>query len=423
MNNRKNSNLFLALLPIISLIIMALASAVKWKSGMNIPIICSIIVSCFIGKYIGVSWDDMEKGLIKGASRAMPAVFILIIVGTIIGLFIASGIIPTLTYYGLTMITPRLFIPSAALVTAIIATATGTSFNSIATIGLALMVVGTTMGFPPHIVAGAVLSGAYFGDKVSPLSDTTTVAASMSGCNIFEHVFHMMASALIALFSSIIIYYFIGINYISSVNTNWDTIHQLSNGLNNNFKITPILIVIPLLSIVLAVKKMPTIPSLLAISALSGVCAVIFQGVPIGKLFKIATLGYESTTGIKMLDSLLSRGGINSMGGTIILLIMASALGGILEEIGSLETILNSIKKVVHSDRGILMSAIFSGLFISFATGAQILAIMIPARMFSPVFKEKNLHAKNLSRIVEAVGTVGIIIVPWSVHAVFANNI
>lgn len=423
MNNQKKSNLFLALLPIISLIIMALASAVKWKAGMNVPLICSIVVSCFVGKYLGVSYSDMEKGLIKGASRAMPAVFVLMVVGTIIGLFIASGIIPTLTYYGLTIITPKLFIPSAALVTAIIATATGTSFNSIATIGLALMVVGTTMGFPAPIVAGAVLSGAYFGDKVSPLSDTTTVASSMSGCNIFEHVFHMMASSLVALGISIAIYYFIGINYISSVSTNWDTIRGLSNGLINNFNINPILMLIPLLSVVCAVKKMPTIPSLLGISVLSGVSAVLFQNIPITKLFKIATCGYKSNTGIKMLDSLLSRGGIEAMGGTIILLIMASALGGILEEIGSLETILNAIKKVVHSDRGIIMSAMFSGLFISFATGAQILAIMIPARMFSPVFAERGLHAKNLSRIVETVGTVGIILVPWSVHAIFASSI
>lgn len=423
MNNQKKSNLFLALLPIISLVFMALASAVKWKFGMNVPLICSIIVSCFVGKYMEISWNDMEKGLLRGASRSMPAVFILIIVGTIIGLFIVSGIIPTLTYYGLTMITPRLFIPSAALVTAIIATATGTSFNSIATIGLALMVVGTTMGFPTHIVAGAVLSGAYFGDKISPLSDTTTVASSMAGCNIFEHVFHMMTGALIALFASIIIYYFIGINFMSNVNTNWDTIAQLSNGLNANFNINPILILVPLLSMIFALKKMPAIPSLLAISIISGIFAIIFQGTPITNLFKIATFGYESNTGIKMLDSLLSRGGINSMGGTIILIIMASALGGILEEIGSLETILSAIKKVVHSDRGIIMSSIVSGLFISFATGAQILAIMIPAKMFSQVFEERGLHVKNLSRVVESVGTVGIILVPWSVHAVFASNI
>ncbi|RXI50491.1 Na+/H+ antiporter NhaC [Clostridium tetani] len=423
MNNQKESNLFLALLPIISLILMALASAVKWKFGMNVPLICSIIISCFVGKYIGISWNNMEKGLIRDASRAMPAVFILIIMGTIIGLFIASGIIPTLTYYGLTMITPRLFIPSAALVTAIIATATGTSFNSIATIGLALMVVGTTMGFPPHIVAGAVLSGAYFGDKISPLSDTTTVASSMSGCNIFEHVFHMMISALIALFISIVIYYFIGINFISGVNTNWSTIEQLSNGLSANFNINPILILVPLLSIIFALKKIPAIPSLLLTSIISGIFAMIFQGIHITKLFKIATFGYESNTGIKMLDSLLSRGGINSMGGTIILIIIASALGGILEEIGSLKTILNAIKKVIHSDRGIIISSMFSGLFISFATGAQILAIMIPARMFSKVFEERGIHAKNLSRIVESVGTVGIILVPWSVHAIFASNI
>ncbi|KJS88138.1 MAG: sodium:proton antiporter [Peptococcaceae bacterium BICA1-8] len=423
MKEKKKLPLLLACLPILVVIVMGLMSVVKWKAGMHTPLIGSIIVAALVGKYIGISWDEMEKGLVEGVSRALPALFIMLIVGTIIGSWIAGGIIPTLIYYGLKLISPNVLVPAAALVTAIVSLSTGTSFTSLATVGLALMATGVSMGFPAPLVAGAVISGAYFGDKLSPLSDTTNLAPAMVGCTLFEHVGHMLWDTIPAFLISLIMYYFIGLKYATSSMVQPEQIQAIFTGLENSFTISPLLLLIPIITIILAIKKVPAIPALVCVSFLGVLCAMFFQGVSFGGILNAVTSGYKSNTEIAMVDSLLSRGGIVSMGGTIILLTFATALGGILEKIGSLEVILNSIMKRVKSNGQLMLATLFSGLAIAFATGAQLLAVIVPARMFVPAFKERNLHPKNLSRAAEAAGTVGINLVPWSVPAIFAHNI
>ncbi|MFZ7102526.1 MAG: Na+/H+ antiporter NhaC [Peptococcaceae bacterium] len=423
MKERKKLSLFLACLPILVVIFMGLMSVMKWKAGMHTPLIGSIITAALIGKYLGISWDEMEKGLVEGVARALPALFIMLIVGTIIGSWIAGGIIPTLIYYGLKLISPKVLVPASAFVTAIVSLSTGTSFTSLATVGLALMATGVSMGFPAPLVAGAVISGAYFGDKLSPLSDTTNLAPAMAGCTLFEHVGHMLWDTIPAFLCSLILYYFIGLKYATSSLAQPEQIQAIFTGLENSFIISPWLLLIPIITIVLAVKKVPAIPALACVSVLGAICAMLFQGVGFGGILNAITFGFTSNTEIKMVDSLLSRGGIVAMGGTIILLTLATALGGILEKIGSLEVLLTSIMKRVKSNGQLMLATLFSGLAIAFATGAQLLAVIVPARMFVPAFKERNLHTKNLSRAAEAVGTVGINLVPWSVPALFAQNI
>jgi len=422
-NNKKQLSLLLACLPILVVIFMGLMSVMKWKAGMHTPLLASIITAALIGKYLGYSWSEMEKGLVDGVARALPALFILLIVGTIIGSWIAGGIIPTLVYYGLKILSPKIFVPAAALVTAIVSLSTGTSFTSLATVGLALMATGVSMGFPAPLVAGAVISGAYFGDKLSPLSDTTNLAPAMAGCTLFEHVGHMLWDTIPAFLGSLILYYFIGIKYATTTMTQPEELQAIFSGLEGAFNISPLLLLIPVITIFLAIKKVPAIPALISVSILGALCAMIFQGIGFGPVLNAITSGFKSQTGIKMVDSLLSRGGITSMGGTIILLTFATALGGMLEKIGSLQFLLDTIMKKVKSNGQLMMATLFSGLAIGFATGAQLLAIIVPARMFAPAFKERNLHPKNLSRAAEAVGTVGINLVPWSVPAIFAHNI
>lgn len=423
MVEKRKVNLLLACLPLLAVIALALMSVLKWKAGMHVPLIGGIIVAAVVGKYSGYEWSELEKGLVDGVSRVLPAVFILIVVGSIISSWISGGIIPALIYYSLQIIHPSVFIPAAALVTAIIATSTGTSFTSIATIGLALMAAGLGMGFPAPLVAGAIISGAYFGDKMSPLSDTTNIAPAMTGCTLFEHVGHMLWTGIPAFLGSVILYYLVGLKYASSAVVQTESIQAIINGLDTAFNINPLLLLIPVITIILAIKKVPAIPALIAVSILGAICALIFQNASIGDIVNSMTSGFQSKTGVKMVDSLLSRGGITSMGGTILLLTAATALGGILEKIGALETILNSIMKRVHSNGQLIIAVLLSGLAIGIATGAQLLAIIIPAKMFSSAFKERNLHPKNLSRLSEAVGTVGINLVPWSVPSIFAANI
>lgn len=423
MEAKKQSNFLLAALPIITVIFMGLMSVLKWKAGMHVPLITSIIVAAIIGKYLGFTWPEMEKGLVDGVARALPAIFILIIVGTIIGTWIAGGIIPTLIYYAYLIIHPNFFVPAAALVTAIVAISTGTSFTSIATIGLALMATGIGMGFPEPLVAAAIVSGAYFGDKLSPLSDTTNLAPAMAGCTLFEHIGHMMWDTVPSFLLALVVYYFVGIKHAASTLAQPENIKAIFVGLDNAFTIHPLLLIVPLVTILLAAKKVPAIPTLITVTILGGICAVATQGAELGAVLQAATNGYQSETGVEMLDNLLSRGGITSMGSIIMLLTVATALGGILEQIGSLEIILNTIMRKVKTAGQLMLSTLFSGLAIGFATGAQLLAIVLPARMFAPAFKQMNLHPKNLSRAAEAAGTVGINLVPWSVPAIFAYNI
>jgi NhaC family Na+:H+ antiporter len=419
----RKMNIFLAILPIITVVVLGLMSVMVWKVGMFIPLIGSIVVSVLLGFWIGKPWSTLEKGLVDGVSRSLVAVFILMIVGAIIGTWILGGIIPTLIYFGLKLIHPNIFIPMVALVTAIISTSTGTSFTSIATVGLALMAAGITMGFPSPLIAGAIISGAYFGDKISPLSDTTNLAPAMAGCTLFEHIGSMLWGALPAFILSVILYYIVGLQHVSSEVVNSEAIQSMMLGLSQIFNLSPWLLIFPIVTIILAIKKVPAVPALFIVAIVGGFASIVFQGAGLNVILNSMTFGYKSTSGITQIDSLLSRGGITSMGSIIMLLMIATALGGILEEIGALDVILSTIMKKVKTRGQLVLATMISGMAIGFATGAQLLAIVIPARMFAPAYKDFGLHAKNLSRAAEAVGTVGINLVPWSVPAVFAMNI
>lgn len=422
-NKKRKLNLFLAFLPLLVIIIFGLFSVIKWKGGMNIPIIAGIITAGLIGIWSGFTWDELQQGLVKGVSRALPPLFIIMIIGIIIGSWIQGGVIPSLIYYSLKIVSPKIFVPAAALVTAIIATATGTSFTSIATVGLALMATGLGMGFPAPLLAGAIISGAYFGDSLSPLSDTTNLSSAMSNCSLFELVGHLAKSGIPALVLSLAVYFVLGLKHATTASINSRTIAEIIDGLNGNFVISPWLLLIPVITIIFSIKKFPSIPSLILVALIGGLAAIFIQGADIGSVVRTMTNGFTSNTGVKMVDSLLTRGGINSMGSTVILLTLAVALGGILEEIGSLELILEIIMKKVTSAGQLVGVTIISSLVVAFSTGAQLLAIMIPARMFQKAYKDFNLHPKNLGRVAQSIGCICINLVPWSVPALFAQSI
>ena len=297
MQKKREISLGLALLPVMTVIIFGLMSVVKWKAGMNMPIMASIIVGCSVGAYLGYTWSEIQQSLVDGVSRALPAIFIIIVIGIIIGAWIQSGIIPVLIYYSLKIISPTIFIPAAAVVTAVIATATGTSFTSIATVGLALMATGLGMGFPGPLLAGAIISGAYFGDSISPLSDTTNLASAMTGSSLFELIPHLIKTGIPALFISLIGFYVLGINHAKSAQMDFQTINLLLEGLDHAFVITPLLLVVPMITILFSIKKMPALPSLITVGLLGGLAAIIVQGADIGSVIVTMTSGFKSEDG------------------------------------------------------------------------------------------------------------------------------
>ncbi|WP_077328766.1 Na+/H+ antiporter NhaC [Virgibacillus siamensis] len=418
----REPSIFLAIIPILILIASAAMSILYWEAGMFVPLISGIIAAAIIGKIMGYTWNYLQDALTEGVSKALPAVFILFIIGIIIGTWILSGVIPTLIYYGLAIIDPNLFLPLVCFITGGVSLVLGSSFTSIATVGLAFIAIGQGLEFPLPMVAGAVISGAFFGDKLSPLSDTTNVAPAMVEENLFAHVRHMFWDTLPAFVISILLYWIIGLRYASSA-AGTNEITAIMDGLEGLFVIHPFLFIVPILSLFLMLKQYPAIPSLIFIAILGGITAIIVQGSSITDVIQVMTSGYDANSGIKVLDSLLSSGGINSMLNTIGLIIIATALGGILESTGVFNVIVTSIVSKIRSTGSLILSTVLSSFLVAFASGSQFLAIILPARGFLASYKKFGLSPLNLSRAVEAAGTVGINLVPWGVPAVFAAGV
>ncbi|WP_423059253.1 Na+/H+ antiporter NhaC [Brevibacterium linens] len=419
----RKPNFVIATLPLLTVIGMAFMSTKFWGIGMLIPIIAGIAVAGIIGKYLGWSWRDLEAALTEGVNQALPAVFILVIIGTIIGTWISGGVIPTLIFYGLSIINPSLFLPLVCLITAFVSLILGSSFTSIATIGLAFVAIGQGMDMPLPIVAGAVISGAFFGDKLSPLSDTTNVAPAMVGENLFDHIRHMLWDTIPALFISAALFWGIGLNVVDdSAASNADP-GAILGGLKEQFTISPLLLIVVVLSLGIIAIKIPAIPALLLISIMGGVAAITVQGQTLGETLQAATTGFVSESGDKAIDSLLTNGGISSMYETIGLVIVATALGGILEKTGTFAALIDPLVRRIKRAGSLIASTILATFIVGFSSGAQFLAIILPARGFLDPYKKMGLSPLNLSRAVEAAGTVGINLVPWGVPAVFAAGV
>lgn len=420
---KKELNFGMSIIPILALIIAAASSIFIWKAGMHIPLIIGVIAAAVVAIICGWSWREVEKMMVNGVSRALPAVFILLIIGIIVGTWIASGVIPTMIFYGLSIIEPSLFVPLVALITGIVSITLGSSFTSIATVGLAFMAIGEGLGFTPGLVAGAVISGAYFGDKLSPFSDTTNIAPVMAETDLFSHIKHMLWDTIPAFVIALILYWFVGYSGAATNATDTNGIDLIKTGLEGVFVIHPLLLIMPVFTIILMMKRIPAIPALTIVGLLGAILAVVVQGASISSIVQVMTSGFSVDSGVAAVDSLLDNGGLMSMLGTIGLLIIATALGGILEETGTFEVVTRTMIVRVRSTGTLIGTTILSTFVVAFASGAQFLAIILPARTFVKTYKEKGIDTKNLSRCVEAAGTVGINLVPWSVPVIFAASI
>lgn len=418
---KRQVSIGLALLPILALMIAGAASIFTWKAGMFIPLVIGIIVTVLVGVVNGYRWDELQDMMVKGVAKALPAIFILLVIGMIVGTWISSGVIPAMIYYGLSFIHPAFFVPTVAIVTGIVAVTLGSSFTSIATIGLAFMVIGEGMGFSPALIAGAVISGAFFGDKLSPLSDTTNIAPAMAETDLFSHVRHMLWDTIPAFLITILLYLIIGQGSAAQM-ADTGNIDTILSGIEQSFLIHPLLLLLPVLTILLMMKRMPALPTLLLVGLLGGVLSILIQGETVTDMVNTMTNGFHIESGIPSVDSLLNRGGIVSMLNTIGLLTIATALGGLLEGTKIFEALVRPIVHRIKSSSSLIATTIASTFLVAFASGAQFLAIILPTRTFVQTYKDMNLDTKNLSRCVEAAGTVGITLVPWGVPAVFASN-
>lgn len=421
--SKRLPTLFEALCVIIFLIVMLFICIFKLGGTAYLPLILGICLTSLLGIFkLGVTWKELEESIVNTVSMAMVSIIILMLVSIIIGLWMASGIVPSIIYYGLDIISPGLFLPATMLICGIVSLGTGSSWTTVGTIGVALLGIGTGLGLPAPLVAGCIISGSYFGDKLSPLSDTTNLASAMTNTDLFVHIKHMLYTTIPAFIISSLIYFYLGSKYSLHNNVDLVQVSNLKSNILMDFQLlSPFFILVPIFVIFLVVKKVPAIPSLFIGAALGAIVAIVFQGHTLSDIMNIMQSGYVSSSSLQEVQDLLSRGGLQSMMNTIALTICALSLGATLEKTGVLITIVNSLLKVANSSFKLILTTMFTCFFINFTTGDQYLSIVLPGRMYTDAFRSKNLDSRNLSRALEDSATLTSPIIPWNACGIYMS--
>lgn len=415
---KKEMSFGIAIIPLLAMIVMMAITVVKLEQGPHIPLIVGTFVAAFVAWRSGFKWKDIEEAMYKGIRLALPAVIIIMLVGLTIGAWIGGGIVATMIYYGLKIITPSLFLVSITVICAIVSLAIGSSWSTMGTIGVAGMGIGLSMGIPAPMIAGAIISGAYFGDKMSPLSDTTNLASGLTNTDLFVHIRHMLFTTIPGLVIALIVYAFLGKNF-GKGNVDTESIDQTIGVLQESFVISPWLLIIPVLVIVLVAKKVPAIPALFIGIVLGFLSQIIIQGGSVSDAITALQSGFSIETGNEMVDNLFNGGGLDSMMYTVSMTIVAMTFGGILENTGMLQAIVNQILKLAKTAKGLVISTIVSCFATNATCSEQYISIVIPSRMYAKAYREKGLHSKNLSRALEDGGTLTSVFIPWNTCGVF----
>lgn len=409
---------FLAIIPLVVMIAAMAVTIIQFGGSPHVPLLIGTAAAAIIAWRLGYKWDDIEEGAYKGIRLALPAILIIILVGMIIGSWIGGGVVATMIFYGLKIITPSLFLVTICTICAIVTLAIGSSWSTMGTIGVAGMGIGISMGIPAPMVAGAVISGSYFGDKMSPLSDTTNLAAGITGTDLFDHIKHMVYTTIPGLLIALAAYFFLGRKFGGAA-VDTGEINAILSTLESNFTISPWLLLVPLAVIVMVAKKVPAIPALAIGVFLGWVCHILVQGGTIGDAVNTLHDGFAISTGNAMVDDLFNRGGIESMMFTVSLTIVAMVFGGIMEQVGMLQSIVNQILKVARSAGSLIAATVASAFFTNVTASEQYISILLPGRMYARAYRDKKLHSKNLSRALEDGGTITSPLVPWNTCGVF----
>jgi len=414
MKEKKQASLGLSLVPVAFLIVSLVLTLSQWGGDPHIPLFTTAIIASLVAMFgLNYTWKEIEEGIVETIKLSMGAVIILMIIGMVVGTWILSGVIPTMIYYGLKILSPGIFLVATLLICSIVSISTGSSWTTAATVGIALIGVGNGLGIETHIIAGAIISGAYFGDKMSPLSDTTNLAPAMAGANLFDHIRHMIYTTGPSYIVSMIIFGIIGMKYAGK-KLDTEGINVLLNGLDAAFNLSPILLILPVLVIVIVVLKTPAIPGLFGGAVLGGLFAAMFQGAGMSDIIGAMHYGYVSETGIADIDALLTNGGLHSMLWTVSLILCAMTFGGVMEKTGMLETIAGAILKLAKNTGSLVVATVLTAIAMNLVAGDQYLAIVIPGRMFKSAYDDKGLAPKNLSRVLEDSGTLTSPLIPWN---------
>ncbi len=392
-------------------------------------------LAALVGFYQKVSYEDMMDAVSSNLKSTSGSLLILLMVGALSGSWLISGIIPSMIFYGIKILNPTVFLAASVVICALISVATGSSWTTSATVGIALIGVGNAMGVPVGMTAGAIISGAYFGDKMSPLSDTTNLAPVMAGGELFSHIRYMTYTTIPSIVITLIV--FIVLSLGLEVNGAVET-ESLNAAIQERFFISPILFIVPVLVVLMIVKKTPPLIALLAGTLLGGVVALIFQPSLVASITGADSLNFENgykgmltafttdvsiSTSNEALNDLFNSGGMAGMLGTIWLIVCAMVFGGVMEAIGALNRITQSLLSLAQSTFGLFASTVASCLAINLTASDQYLAIVVPGKMFSKAYKDRGLAPENLSRTLEDSGTVTSALIPWNTCGAYHSSV
>ncbi len=430
----RQPSLFQALLPLLCLAI-ALATGVylfsdNASSGANqVSLMLAGAVAAIIGIRNGLKWDNIQEGMVHGISLAIGPIFILLAVGALIGTWILSGTVPTMIVYGLKLLHPSYFYPAACLICAIVGLVIGSSWTVAGTLGVALIGVAQGLDMSPAVTAGAVISGGYFGDKISPLSDTTNIAPAAAGSELFSHIRHMLWTTVPSIVIALILFTVIGLGEARELATD-EAFGNLPQVLGQQFSLGAHLLIPMVVVFALAITGFPAYPSILIGALLGAVFAVVFQPDVVLQLADNEALsrpmallagawmamfdGYHGQTGVGPVDDLLSRGGMISMLNTIWLIICAMGFGAVMERAGLLERMIRSVLKAARSAGSLIAATLATAIGANIVAADQYMAIVLTGRLFAPEYKRRGLAPVNLSRALEDGGTITSPLVPWN---------
>ena len=414
-NTVRDPYLWEAFISFIGLIAVMSVGIIVFKVDPHIPMFIGVIISALIALKIGYKWEAVEGMMITGISRAMQAVLILAIVGMMVGVWILSGTIPTMIYFGLKILKPSIFLIASVLICSITSLATGTSWGTMGTMGLALMGIAQGLGMPIGPTAGAILAGAYFGDKLSPLSDTTNLAPAMAGTDVFTHVKYMIKATMIAYIIALVFFGVYGFMHASGGDVDTSQVTILMDGIKDNFNVNPVLLLPPVIVILAIAFKVPAIPGITLGVIAGAILAPIFQpGVSFGDILVSAKYGFTMESGIEALDALLTKGGLDGMASSILMTIIAMMFGGIMEGTKQLEVVINKVTKFVKSGPGLIAATEATCIVSNAVMPEQYISILVPGRMFAESYRKAGIHPKSLSNALESAGTVTSCLIPWN---------
>jgi NhaC family Na+:H+ antiporter len=409
----RNPTFIEALIPAVFMMVIIILCTILWGIEPHIPIVLSCVVAAVVALRCGYGWMSIITGVIDSITRAIEALLIVMVVGMLIGAWVLSGTMPAMVYFGLEIIAPQVFLVVGALLCAIVGLATGSSWTASGTVGVALMGIAMGLGINPAIAAGMVISGAYMGDKWSPLSDSTNIAAATAETPLYEHVRSMMTTTLPSFCLALILYGIVGFLTIEGTYDK-QVVVEIQNAILGDFYISWWLILPVLVVVFSAYKRIPAIPSLLLAAAIGGIFAMIAQGASFADFLNALHYGYETETGNAIADKLLNRGGLDSMMWTISLIMFALAFGGILEKCGFIEVLLTPLVTRVKTVGGLVTATIVTGIACDFVLTDQYLSIIVPGRMYAKTYDDKGLKRSFLSRTLEDGATLWSPLVPWN---------